>query len=120
VVSSISNWVTNRRIVWIAAAITFLGFTGPGLFGVSPPKFFRGHDAVTEQAKIDGLPSGTQSAPVIAPYGMPPDASPAIATTLKTSPDAVDAENGVMRDAPDQTLLSKAPENAKRAEYKPY
>jgi hypothetical protein len=53
VISSISNWLTNRRIVWIAAAIAFLGFTGPGLFGLSPPQFFQGHDAVTEQAKID-------------------------------------------------------------------
>jgi hypothetical protein len=51
VISSISNWLTNRRIVWIAAALAFLGFTGPGLFGLSPPQFFQSHDAVTEQAK---------------------------------------------------------------------
>ena len=107
-VLSISNWLTNRRIVLIAAAITFLGFTGPGLFGVSPPKFFRDHGAVTEQAKIDVLPSGTHSALVIDLYAAAPDASPAIATTPKTSPDAADAKNGVMRDAPDQTLLSNA------------
>jgi hypothetical protein len=56
VLSSISNWLTNRRIVWIAAAIAFLGFTGPGLFGLSPPQFFHGHDAVTQQAKTDELP----------------------------------------------------------------
>ena len=47
VLSSISNWLTNRRIVWIAAAIAFLGFTGPGLFGLSPPQFFHGHALLT-------------------------------------------------------------------------
>ena len=112
-ISSISNWLTDRRIVWIAVAIAFFGFTGPGLFGLSPPKFFSGHGAVTEQAKIDDFPSVTHSAPVIAPYAAQPNASPAIAITPKTSRDATDAENGVTRDTPDQTLLSKAPKTLK-------
>ena len=101
-ISSISNWLTNRRIVWIAAAIAFLGFTGPGLFGLSPPKFFHGHDAVTEQAKTDDLPSGKHSAPVIAPNAAQLDASPAIAATPKTGRDAADATDGVVRDALEQ------------------
>ena len=75
-IASISNWLTNRRIVWIAAAIAFLGFTGPGLFGLSPPKFFHGHDAVTEKAKLDVLPSGIYLAPVIAPNVAPPTGQP--------------------------------------------
>tara|TARA_B110000305_G_scaffold65434_1_gene73128 strand:- start:3995 stop:5071 length:1077 start_codon:yes stop_codon:yes gene_type:complete len=117
VISSIFNWLTNRRIVWIAAAIAFLGFTGPGLFGLSPPQFFQGHDAVTEQAKTDDLPSGKHLAPVIAPQVAQSDASLAIAATPKTSRDAADATAGVMRDAPDQTpetsLLAKAPKTLK-------
>ena len=83
-ISSISNWLTNRRIVWIAGAIAFLGFTGPGLFGLSPPKFFHGHDAVTEQAMTDDLPSGKHSAPVIDPNAAQLDATTAIVTTPKT------------------------------------
>jgi Bax protein len=114
VISWISNWLTNRRIVWIAAAIAFCGFTGPGIFGLSPPQFFHGHDAVTEQEKIDDLPSGKYSAPVIAPYVAQPDVSPAIAAALKTGRDATD---GVVRDPPDQareqTLLAKAPKTLK-------
>jgi uncharacterized FlgJ-related protein len=114
VISSISNWLTNRRIVWIAAAMAFLGFTGPGLFGLSPPQFFHGHDAVIEQAKVDDLPSGKHLAPVIASQVAQTDVSPAIATTPKTSPDATD---GVMRDAlekaPEASLLAKAPKTLK-------
>jgi uncharacterized FlgJ-related protein len=113
VISLISNWLTNRRIVWIAAAVAFLGFTGPGLFGLSPPRFFRGHDAVTEQVKTDDLPSGTYLAPVIAPYTAQPDASPAVASTPSTSRYVADTKEGVIRDAPDQTLLSKAPKTLK-------
>ena len=116
-ISSISNWLTNRRIVWIAAAIAFLGFTGPSLFGLSPPQFFQGHDAVTKQAKTDALPSGKHSAPVIAPQVAQSDALPAIPATPKLSRDAADAMDGVMRDAPDQTpetsLLVKAPKTLK-------
>jgi len=115
--SPISSWLTNRRIVWIAAAIAFLGFTGPSLFGLSPPQFFNGHDAVTEQAKTDDLPSGKVSAPVIAPQVAQPEASPATAATPKISRDDVDAMDGVMRDAPDQapepSLLAKAPKTLK-------
>lgn len=120
-ISSISNWLTNRRIVWIAAAIAFVGFTGPGLFGLSPPKFFHGHDAVTEQAKLDDLPFRKYSAPVISPDVAPPDASPAIAATPKTSRDAANAKDGVVRDAPEQAadqplgqpLLAKTPKMLK-------
>ena len=120
-ISSISNWLTNRRIVWIVVAIAFLGFTGPGLFGLSPPNFFHGHDAVTEQAKFDDLPSGIHSAPVILPNVAPPDASPAIAATPKASRDAANATDGVVRDALEQaagqpleqTLLAKAPKMLK-------
>ena len=119
-ISSISNWLTNRRIVWIAAAIAFLGFTGPGLFGLSPPQFFQSHDAVTEQAKIDAVPSGKHSAPVIAPQATQPDASLAIVAAPKAgrdAADATDATDGVMRDAPEQvpekSLLAKAPKTLK-------
>ena len=120
-ISSISNWLTNRRIVWIAAAIAFLGFTGPGLFGLSPPQFFYGHDAVIEQSKIDDLPSGKHSVPVVAPHVLKPDASPAIAVESKTGRDAAYATDGVVRDAleqaPVQSLekppLAKAPKTLK-------
>ena len=123
-ISSISNWLTNRRIVWIAAAIAFLGFTGPGLFGLSPPQFFQSHDAVTEQAKIDAVPSGKHSAPVIAPQTTQPDVSVAIVAAPKAGRDAADvtdATDGVMRDAPEQvpeqvpekSLLAKAPKTLK-------
>ena len=119
-ISSISNWLPNRRIVWIAAAIAFLGFTGPGLFGLSPPQFFQSHDAVTEQAKIDAVPSGKHSAPVIAPQATQPDASLAIVAAPKAgrdAADATDATDGVMRDAPEQvpekSLLAKAPKTLK-------
>ena len=107
VLSSISNWLTNRRIVWIAAAIAFLGFTGPGLFGLSPPQFFHGHDAVTQQAKTDELPPGNHSASDMSPQVAQPDASPAIVAVPETSRDDVnttDAKDGLMRDAPDQVL----------------
>jgi Bax protein len=111
VLSSISNWLTNRRIVWIAAAIAFLGFTGPGLFGLSPPQFFHGHDAVTQQAKTDELPPGNHSASDMSPQVAQPDASPAIVAVPETSRDDVnttDATDGLMPDAPDQVL---APES---------
>ena len=111
-ISSISNWLTNRRIVWIAAALAFLGFTGPGLFGLSPPKFFHRHDAVTEQAKTDELPFGKHLAPVIAPNAAQLDASPAIGATPETGRDAADATVGVVRDAPEQApvrSLEKTP-----------
>ena len=119
-ISSISKWLTNRRIVWIAAAIAFLGFTGPGLFGLPPPQFFQSHDAVTEQAKIDAVPSGKHSAPVIAPQATQPDASLAIVAAPKAgrdAADATDATDGVMRAAPEQvpekSLLAKAPKTLK-------
>ncbi len=123
-ISSISNWLTNRRIVWIATAIAFLGFTGPGLFGLSPPQFFQSHDAVTEQEKTDELPSGKHSAPVIAPQATQPDASPAIVAVPETGRDdanTADVTDGLMRDAPDQepdqvtekSLLAKAPKTLK-------
>ena len=122
--SSISNWLTNRRIVWIAAAIAFLGFTGPGLFGLSPPQFFHGHDAVTQQAKIDELPPENHSASDMSPQVAQPDASPAIVAVPETSRDDVnrkDATDGLMRDAPDQvpdqvtekSLLAKAAKTLK-------
>ena len=104
-ISSISNWLTNRRIVWIAAAIAFLGFTGPGLFGLSPPQFFHSHDAVTEQAKTDELPPGKHSASDMSPQVAQPDASPAIVAVPETGRDdanTADATDGLMRDAPDQ------------------
>ena len=123
-ISSISNWLTNRRIVWIAAAIAFLGFTGPGLFGLSPPQFFHSHDAVTKQAKTDELPPGKHSASDMSPQVAQPDASPAIVAAPETGRDdanTADATDGLMRDAPDQepdqepdqvtekSLLAKAP-----------
>ena len=110
VLSSISNWLTNRRIVWIAAAIAFLGFTGPGLFGLSPPQFFHGHDAVTHQARTDELPPGNHSASDMSPQVAQPDASPAIVAVPETSRDDVnttDATDGLMRDAPDQVLATE-------------
>ena len=99
---SIFNWLTNRRIVWIAAAIAFLGFTGPGLFGLSPPKFFHGHDVVTEQAKTDDSPSGKHLNPVIVPNAAQLEASPAIAANPKTGRDVGDANNGMVPDALEQ------------------
>jgi len=121
VISSISNWLTNRRIVWIAAAIAFFGFTGPGLFGLSPPKFFHGHDVVTGQAKPDDLPSGKHSAPIIAQNAAQLDASPAIVVTPKVWRDAADATDDVVRDALEQapvrplekSPLAKAPKTLK-------
>ena len=90
-------------------AIAFLGFTGPGLFGLAPPKFFQGHDVVTKHATIDDLPSGKNSAPAIVLQEVQPDASPAIAAVRNTSRDAAGVKDRVMRDAPDQTLLAEAP-----------
>ena len=110
-ISSISNWLTNRRIVWIAVALAFLGFTGPGLFGLSPPQFFQSDDAVTEQAKTDELPPGNHSASDMSPQVAQPDASPVIVAVPETSRDDVnttDATDGLMPDAPDQVL---APES---------
>ena len=101
-ISSISNWLTDRRIVWIAGAIAFLGFTGPGLFGLSPPKFFHGHYAITEQAKTDDLPSGKHSVPVIAPNSAQLDAPSAIEATPKTRRDATD---GMVRNALERALV---------------
>ncbi|MDC0458601.1 glucosaminidase domain-containing protein [Alphaproteobacteria bacterium] len=120
-IASISNWLTNRRIVWIAAAIAFLGFTGPGLFGLSPPKFFHGHNAVTGQAKTDDLPSGKHSAPVIAQNEAQLNASPAIVAMPKAGRDAADATDGVVSDALEQAPvrpleklpLAKAPKTVK-------
>ena len=116
-ISSISNWLTNRRIVWIAAAIAFLGFTGPGLFGLSPPQFFHGHDAVIQQSEIDDLLPGKHSVPVIAPYVLKPDASTAIVAAPKTARDAANATDGVLHEAreqpPLQTRLAKAPNTLK-------
>ncbi|MDA8943099.1 glucosaminidase domain-containing protein [Alphaproteobacteria bacterium] len=106
-ISSISNWLTNRRIVWIAAAIAFFGFTGPGLFGLSPPQFFHTHDPVTEQAKTADLPSGQMIAPVIDPNGAPPDPSLVIEASPKSGVDVA------ARDAPDQSVLAKAPKTLK-------
>ena len=109
-ISSFSNWLTNRRIVWIAVAIAFLGFTGPGLFGLSPPQFFHGHDAVIEQSKIDDFPSGKHLSPVIATHMPQSNVSPGIAVGPKTARDATD---GLVRDVreqpPRQTRLAKAP-----------
>jgi len=124
VISSISNWLTNRRIVWIAAAIAFLGFAGPGLFGLSPPQFFHSHDAVTEQAKTDELPPGKHSASDMSSQVAQPDASPAIVAVPETGRDdanTADASDGLMRYAPDQepdqepekSLLAKAPKTLK-------
>ena len=119
-ISSISNWLTNRRIVWIAAAVAFLGFTGPGLFGLSPPQFFQSHNAVTVQGKTDELPPGNHSATDMPPQVAQPDESPAIMAAPKTdrdAEDATDATDGLMRDAPEQvlekSLLAKAPKTLK-------
>ena len=119
-ISSISNWLTNRRIVWIAVAVAFLGFTGPGLFGLAPPQFFQSHDAVTEQVKTDELPPGNHSASDMSPQVAQPDASPAIMAAPETdldTADATDAMDGLLRDAPEQvlekSLLAKAPKTLK-------
>ena len=119
-ISSISNWLTNRRMVWIAVAIAFLGFTGPGLFGLSPPQFFHGHDAVTEQAKTDELPLGNHSASDMSPQVAQSDGSPAIVAVPETGRDDVntaDAMDSHTRDAPDEVLekflLAKAPKTLK-------
>ena len=87
VLSSIFKWLTNRRIVWIAVAIAFLGFAGPGLFGLSPPRFFHGHDAGTQQAKTDELPPGNHSASDMSPQVAQPDASPEIVAVPEASRD---------------------------------
>ena len=39
-ISSISNWFTNQKISMIAAGMACFGFIGPGLFDLSPPKYF--------------------------------------------------------------------------------
>ena len=116
-ISSISNWLTNRRIVWIVAVIAFFGFTGPGLFGLSPPQFFHDYDAALEKAKTDDLLSEQEMFPVIAPHAAQPDASPAALVALETGRNAADANAGVVRGAPGQasepTLLAKAPKMPK-------
>ena len=120
-ISSISNWLTNRRIVWITAAIAFLGFTGPGLFGLSPPKFFHGHNAVTEKAKTGDLLSGKHSASVIDQNEAQLNASSAIVAMPKAGRDAGDATGGVVSDALEQApvrplekpTLAKAPKTLK-------
>ena len=37
----ISNWITNQNITWFALGLILFGFIGPGLLGLSPPKYFR-------------------------------------------------------------------------------
>ena len=47
-ISSISNWFTNQKISMIAAGMACAGFIGPGLFDLSPPKFFVQQSMVVE------------------------------------------------------------------------
>jgi Bax protein len=87
--------------------LRFLALLAPVFFGLSPPQFFHGHDAVTQQAKTDELPPGNHSASDMSPQVAQPDASPAIVAVPETSRDDVnttDAKDGLMRDAPDQVL----------------
>ena len=39
-ISSVCNWFTNQKITMIAAGMACAGFIGPGLFDLSPPKYF--------------------------------------------------------------------------------
>ncbi len=39
---SISNWVTNQNITWLAVGLVCFGFIGPGPLGLSPPKYLSG------------------------------------------------------------------------------
>ena len=112
-ISSISNWLTNRRIVWVVVALAFMGFTGPGLFGLSPPKFFHSNGAVIEHAEMDNLPSGKNSPPVVMPQEAQPYAPPEIAAVPRASRDGAGSKDGMMRDASDQTLVAKATKTLK-------
>jgi Bax protein len=49
VISSISNWFTNQKISMIAAGMACAGFIGPGLFDLSPPKYFVQQSSVVER-----------------------------------------------------------------------
>ncbi len=61
-ITSISNWFTNQQIVWIAVCMACLGFVGPGLFGLSPPKYFDHNSSVSgyvDSAQDSSAPSTT-------------------------------------------------------------
>ena len=47
-ISSVCNWFTNQKIAMIAAGMACAGFIGPGLFDLSPPKYFVGQSIVVE------------------------------------------------------------------------
>ena len=49
-ISSISNWFTNQKIAMIAAGMACIGFIGPALFDLAPPKYFASQPIVVERA----------------------------------------------------------------------
>ena len=50
---SIFNWITNQNITLFALGLMCFGFTGPGIIGLSPPKYFSGvSESKTADIKI--------------------------------------------------------------------
>ena len=65
-ISSISNWFTNQKIAMIAAGMACMGFIGPALFDLAPPKYFASQPIVVE--RVAGAPdSGASSMTVLEP-----------------------------------------------------
>ena len=47
-IASISNWFTDQKIAMIAAGMACVGFIGPGLFDLPPPRYFEPQSIVVE------------------------------------------------------------------------
>ncbi len=46
---TISNWFTDQKIAMFAAGMACASFIGPGLFDLSPPKYFSSHNTAIER-----------------------------------------------------------------------
>ncbi len=68
-ISSISNWFTDQKIAMLAAGMACAGFFGPGLFDLSPPKYFAQHSIVVEH--VGGTPDSSGSS-IVAPQPSKP------------------------------------------------
>ena len=65
-ISSNSNWFTNQKIAMIAAGMACIGFIGPALFDLAPPKYFASQPILDERAG-DALGSSASSVTVEEP-----------------------------------------------------
>lgn len=120
---SISNWFTDRAIVWIAAGITCAGFVGPGLFGLAPPTYFSSSPVVSVQGvnKEDSKTSFSllldePSEPIISAdqtttkppedIKMTPKGSPLVLDTVEQTDQKY--MTGVEKDSSEITLLDRS------------